>query len=128
MISKTQFGKFQSGVVVVGIFVIALVIALSLFGSASGAFHLVQQLSSLPDPQDPILEFPIGGSGCIEGFVLSQDGLECIRDSNIPITDIFGVISTILDLPIQLLLTLAILVIAVIIAIPLILILRRKSK
>ncbi len=108
-----------------GTIVIAVLILWSLFGDASGAFHL-QQLSTLPDPQDPVLEFPIGGSGCIQGFV--QVGLECVRDSNVPISDIFGLIATILNIPFQLLITIAVLFIAVIIAIPIILIARRKSN
>jgi len=122
MVSKKQFGKFQSGVVVIGIIVIAVVIALSLFGSASGAFHLIQQPSTPPPPApEPFIIIE-----CIQGFV--QVGLECIRDSNIPISDIFGLISTILNIPFQTLITIAVLIIAIIIAIPLILIANRKSK
>ena len=105
-----------------GTIVIAVLILWSLFGDASGVFHL-QQLSSLPDPQDLISG---GGSGCIQGFV--QVGLECVRDSNVPISDIFGLIATILNIPFQLLITIAVLFIAVIIAIPIILIARRKSN
>jgi len=145
MVNKKQFGKFQSGVVVIGIIVIAVVIALSLFGSASGAFHLVQPSTT------PIVEC-LGCTGnvigtaeslqmcplldcppetfiiidCIQGFV--QVGLECIRDPNIPISDIFGLISTILNIPFQTLITIAVLIVAVIIAIPLILIARRLGK
>jgi len=150
MVSKKQFGKFQSGIVVFGFIVIALVIAMSLFGSASGAFHLVQP--SIPPPtveclgctgnvigtaeslqMCPLLDCPpqesfIGGSGCNQGFVLSQDGLECIRDTNIPVSDIFGLISTILNIPFQTLITIAVLIIAIIIAIPIILIARRLGK
>ncbi len=122
MVNKKQFGKFQSGVVVFGIIVIALVIALSLFGNASGAFHLIQQPST-PAPLEPFIIID-----CIQGFVPSQDGLECIRDSNIPVTDIFGVISILLDIPFQTLMTMAVLIIAVVIAIPLILIVRRGKK
>jgi hypothetical protein len=121
MVNKKQFGKFQSGIVVIGIIVIVLVIALSLFGSASGAFHLVQQPSTPPAPLEPMIIID-----CIQGFV--QVGLECVRDSNVPISDIFGLISTILNIPFQLLVTIAVLIIAVIIAIPIILIARRKSK
>lgn len=125
MVSKKQFGKFQSGVVVIGIIVIAVVIALSLFGSASGAFHLIQQPSTPPPP----VEFsPMIIIECIQGFVPSQDGLECIRDSNIPISDIFGLISTILNIPFQTLITIAVLIIAIIIAIPIILIANRGKK
>ncbi len=124
MVNKKQFGKFQSGVVVFGIIVIALVIALSLFGNASGAFHLVQQPSTPPPaPPEPFIIID-----CIQGFVPSQDGLECIRDSNIPVTDIFGVISILLDIPFQTLMTMAVLIIAVVIAIHLILIVRRGKK
>ena len=93
---------------------------MSLFGSASGAFHLIQP-SSLPDPVDPFIIID-----CIQGFV--QVGLECIRDTNIPVSDIFGIISTILNIPFQTLITIAVLIIAVIIAIPIIFILWRKSK
>ncbi len=125
MISKTNLARFQGKVFLLGTIVIAVLILWSLFGTASGAFHL-QQLSSLPDPQDPVLEIPIGGSGCIQGFV--QVGLECVRDSNVPISDIFGVISILMDIPFQLLMTIAVLIIAVIIAIPIILIVRRKSN
>ncbi len=65
---------------------------------------------------------------CREGFIPSEDGFSCVLDSNIPFTDIFGLISTILNIPFQLLVTIAVLIIAIIIAIPIILILRRKSK
>ena len=122
MISKTNLARFQGKVFLLGTIVIAVLILWSLFGTASGAFHLVQQPTTLSPPApEPFIIID-----CIQGFV--QVGLECVRDSNIPITDIFGVISTILNIPFQLLVTIAVLFIAVIIAIPIVLILRRKSN
>jgi len=124
VISKTNLARFQGKVFLLGTIVIAVVILWSLFGDASGAFHLVQQPSTQP---------PINGGGggmiiidCIQGFV--QVGIECVRDPNIPISDIFGIISILMDIPFQTLITIAVLIVAVIIAIPLILIARRLGR
>ncbi len=46
----------------------------------------------------------------------------------VPQADIFELIALLLDLPVELIITTAVLILAVIIAIPIILILRRKSK
>lgn len=118
MISKTNLARFQGKVFLLGTIVIAVLILWSLFGDASGAFHL--------QPQD---DFSFGAPiDCIQGFVPSQDGLECIRDSNVPVSDIFGIISILMNIPFQTLMTIAVLIVAVIIAIPLILIVRRLGR
>jgi len=127
VISKTNLARFQGKVFLLGTIVIAVVILWSLFGDASGAFHLVQ--TSLQPSTQPPSEPPSGGMiiiDCIQGFV--QVGIECVRDTNIPVTDIFGIISILMDIPIQTLLTIAVLIVAVIIAIPLILIARRLGR
>jgi hypothetical protein len=55
----------------------------------------------------------------------SASGQEAVQ---VPQADIFELIALLLDLPLELILTTAVLILAVIIAIPIILILRRKSK
>jgi len=110
VVNKKQFGKFQSGIVVFGIIVIALVIALSLFGDASGAFHLIQQPSTPPPEPSITIPEPFDNRG------------------EIPQSNIFEIISTLMNIPFQALMTIVVLIVAVIIAIPIILIVRRGKK
>jgi len=130
MISKTNLARFQGKVFLLGTIVIAVLILWSLFGDASGAFHL-QQLSSLP-------AFPVDCFGCSGNVVGTAESLqfcpvfECAiqppLQTQIPQSNIVELISTLLDIPFQALMTIAVLIVAVIIAIPIILILRRKSN
>ena len=108
MISKTNLARFQGKVFLLGTIVIAVLIVWSLFGTASGNFVIVDE--------------------CAEGFIPSEDGFSCVYDSNIPFTDIFGLLSTLLNIPFQLLVTIAVLIVAIIIAIPIILIARRLGR
>lgn len=110
MVSKTDLARFQGKVFLIGTILIALLILWSLFGSASGAFHLIQTPD--PTPVEPSITIP-------EQFD---------NRGEIPVSDIFSVISTLMDIPFQTLLTIAVLIVAVIIAIPLILIARRGKK